>query len=502
MLANIYTNKIPNHLPPVGYLESATGSGKSTLLYSQLIERSKFNIQIVVREKRDQLDEFESELKATIKQRNASDNVVKIHSDNVKEFLTHWRVQRVKNGRTVEDIADLYTVNSVVQHWLECHTGADNSCDGVTGYILLITGVTIENLSKLSRQIKSQCDCWFDELPAITKSHEVTVKNNPSELKDLVRLNPQVVKRCKTKMPIITDGKIKHKTIDDTVHAVEPLPVLRAVLTQHGHNFSSKALKDLLQAIESDNKTVYIERSQWDLMSIRLAKSEDGDKGKTFFQEFTCRKLFSGWRTISFVSADFSRSMFNHRFCNHYGIRFVHHNRSKSMLKNNGFHSPDLLSRMHFVVLMTEKEDQRNSKWFLEEQGGGKKIDARLTDLLGEVDEPVLICTNSKRKTGRKLLDRDCEVISSKTIGSNKYQHINHVVFDASLNPSPKEKKMLNLFGFDDEVIYQDRTLNTMYQVISRCSLRDSNSTSPIFVYLPNMESAHALGSRFAENTP
>ncbi|MBV2125036.1 MAG: hypothetical protein KUF75_07800 [Candidatus Thiodiazotropha sp. (ex Ctena orbiculata)] len=510
MLNHIYTKNSAHHLPPVGYLESATGSGKSTLLYSQLIERSNFSIQIVVREKLEQLDEFESELKDVIQQRNAKDNVVKIHTDSVKEFLTSWRAHRVKHGRTVEDLADLRSVNSVVQHWLECHAGAENSCDGVTGYILLITGVTVENLSKLSSQIKSQCDCWFDELPSITQSHEVTVKNNPGELKDLVRLNPQVVKRCETKVPVIVNalvvrypnGKIKYKTIDDTVHAVEPTPALRTVLSQHGHNFSSKALKDLLQAIASDNKTVYVEKSQWDLMEVRLAKSEDVDKGKTFFQEFTCRKLFSGWRTLSFISADFSRSMFNHYFCKHYGVRFVHHNRSRAMLKNKGFHAPELLNRMHFVVLMTEKEDRRNSKWFLEEQGGGKKLDARLTDLLAEVDEPVLICTNTKRKTGRKLLDRDCEVISSKTIGSNKYQHISHVVFDASLNPSPKEKKMLNLFGFDDEVIYQDRTLNCMYQVISRCSLRDSNSTSPIFVYLPNMESAHALGSRFAANTP
>lgn len=510
MLNHIYTKNSAHHLPPIGYLESATGSGKSTLLYSQLIERSKFNIQIVVREKREQLNEFENELKAVIQQSNAKDNVVKIHSDNVKEFLTGWRAQRVKHGRTVEDLADLRSVNSVVQHWLECHTGADNSCDGVTGYILLITGMTIENLSKLSQPTKSQCDCWFDELPPITQSHEVTVKNNPAELKDLVRLNPQVVKQCETKMPVINNaevvrnpnGKIKYKTIDDTIHAVEPTPALRTVLAQHGHNFSSKALKDLLCAIASDNKTVYVEKSQWDLMEVRLSKAEDSDKGKTFFQEFTCRKLFSGWRTLSLISADFSRSMFNHRFCNHYGIRFVHHNRSRSMLKNSGFHSPDLLQRMHFVVLMTEKEDRRNSKWFIEEQGGGKKLDGRLTDLLAEVDEPVLICTNTKRKTGRKLLDRDCEVISSKTIGSNKYQHMNHVVFDASLNPNPKEKKMLNLFGFDDEVIYQDRTLNCMYQVVSRSSLRDSNSTSPIFVYLPNMESACALCSRFAANTP
>ena len=516
MNISIYTNPHTGFLAPLGYLEADTGTFKSTTTGKWVIARSRFNLQIVVCEKRDLLNEWEAMLKTELEQQGLSTGkVVKIHKDSVKDFVAGWIGRREHAGKSFEDLATIKTVNGAVSHWLKQHTGSNNSCEGVAGApsILLITQATLENLTDFDRRMKSQCEIWIDELPGVDNDYKVKVKNNPAEVKDFLQLSKDPVFYCKTKVPVIVDGEVsryknddvKYKKIDDTVHAVEPISTnaLKNHLTEKGHNIGQKAVEDLLKATLSNNKTVYVERSQWDLMDHKFSKVDDQDQGETFFFAMAKRKILTGWKSCTVISADFSKSIFSHWMTKRHRVNFTHHNQMMQSLSNGGRHAPDLIDRVHFVVLMTEKEEAkqaRNSKRYLEDHG--KLIDSRLVDLLNPVSDKVLICTNKDRKDGRELLKRDYETITSKDLGSNRFQDCHHVVFDAALNPNPKQKKMLNLFGIDDDLIYQDKTLNVMYQIASRSSLRNKNSKEPVFIYCMNMESADALARRFAANNP
>lgn len=513
---NIYTPPHTGTLPPLGYLEADTGTFKSTTTCKWVISRARFTLQLVVCEKRDLLNEWEAMLNTEIeKQGLPAGKVVKIHRDSLKDFVAGWIGRREQAGQSFDDLMTIKTVNGAASHWLKQHTGSKNSCEGVAGApsILLITQATLENLTDYNRQMKNQCEIWIDELPGVDNDYKVKVKNNPTEVKNLVRFSKDPVFYCKTKVPVIVDGEVsrykngdvKYKKVDDTIHAVEPISAtaLKDYIADKGHNIGQKAVEDLLKAVLSENKTVYIERSQWDLMDHKFSKGDDQDQGETFFFAMSKRKLFTGWKSCTVISADFSKSIFNHWMTNRHRFNFQHHNHMMQSLNNGGRHAPELIDRVHFVVLMTEKEEERqarNSKRYLEDHG--PLIDSRLVKMLQPVDGKVLICTNKDRKGGRDLLERECEVITSKDLGSNKFQDCHHVVFDAALNANPMQKKMLNLFGVDDDLIYQDKTLNVMYQIASRSSLRNKDCKEPVFIYCMSMESASALARRFAANNP
>jgi len=490
MFNNIYTRGKTRFLPPLGYLEADTGTHKTTATYSSVIERSRFNIQIVVCEKKTLLDEWEEGLKKVLSDADLpASKIKKIHCDCID-----------KNQ----------TVNSTVSEWLNKYTNNKNSCEGIAGAsgILLITQATLDNLTDLTRNIKAQCDIWFDELLSVDQEHRVQVKNNPAELKDFIQLSKDPTLYCKTKVPVIvngqvelnSNGEVKRKTIDDAVHTTEAISkgALQDELSKKGQNYS-QPIKNLLNAVLSENKTVYIKRSQWDLMAYKLSKNDDGDQGSTFFLSLLGIKLLSGWKSLTVISADFTKSKFYHWMTKQHRLAFIPHRQTKRTLLNSGYHDENLLKRTTFVTLMTKGEERRNSKSFLDDYG--KEIDARLYEELKSLNKPFLLCTNKDRKDGRALTKlKGCTIITSKDHGTNAFQDNDVVVFDAALNHKPDHKTMLELLGFSDEVVYEDMTLNVQYQIASRSSLRNKGSNAPVTIYCMNTESALALAKRYAAN--
>ncbi|MBL4898658.1 MAG: hypothetical protein JKX76_03300 [Colwellia sp.] len=486
MHATISHPGITRFLPPLGYLEADTATGKTSATCLSVIGRSRFNIQIVVCEKKTLLDQWEEGLTAT---GMPPCKVKKIHSDcpayNKK-------------------------VNHEVQQWLDTHTSLNKNPVGVAGAsgILLITQATLKSLTKLNRKIKGKCDIWFDELISVDQEHRIRVKNNPMEVKQFIRLGDDPVAHCKTKIPVIedgdvvlkNDGEMRRETVDDTLHVVEPVckGALGDELRNKGQNYN-QSVRGLLTAVHSENETVYIKRSQWGLMDVKLNKADDEDFGSTFFLSMLSRKLLSGWNSLTVISADFTRSKFYYWMAKRHDLSFISHRQTKRTLTNSGYHTEKWIQRTTFVYAIHDNEKRRNSTGYLNDNGD--RIDLSILREVKMLDQRFLLCTNTKRKGNRELVGlENCTVITSKDHGSNSFMDRNVLVFDAALNHKPDHQAMLELLGFTSEVIYDDMTLNVLYQIASRTSLRNEESNEPVTIFCMDSGSAKALARRFAAN--
>ncbi|WP_226864696.1 hypothetical protein [Microbulbifer taiwanensis] len=480
-------NKIGN-FPPLGCLEAATGSGKSTLAYELVKNRSRFNPQIVVCHKIEHLNQWEQGL--------------------LDAGCPEKKIENLNHKRATKDLS----VSAQTQQWINRYTGKKNCTAGIAGAsgILLITQETFKHLSRLERPQRWDIDLYFDELPTLFQPHNTKVHNFPETVKDYVKLD-RLVSHCKSEVPVIKDGKVqyykngrvKQKTIDDRVFTVIPNSVreLRDHLENHAQTYHQSERK-FLYAVLSRVETVYVKNSQWEMIGKPLKKKYDSEDGETYFLSQLNSGFLSGWNSCTVISADFSLSMFHHRFSSIHKLKFLRNAVYKNSLRYGGNHKPNCLDRLQFIYVISDDEKRRNSKEYL--KGHGTNVDNKLMRELRKMGNPnFLLATNNDRREDREITCLDnCTVISAKEHGSNKFQDKNVIVFDAALNNTPKQQSMLAALGYTDDLIYQDMTLNTVYQTVSRSSIRDDKSEAVVTVFLMDRSSAVETAKRFASGYP
>lgn len=96
---NIYASGKTRLLPPLGFLEADTGTHKTAATYYSVIERSRFNVQIVVCGKKAHLDEWEEGLHRALEKlyepnelELAKSKVTKVHEDCIDKNQRVFRV--------------------------------------------------------------------------------------------------------------------------------------------------------------------------------------------------------------------------------------------------------------------------------------------------------------------------------------------------------------------------------------------------------------------------
>lgn len=471
-------------LPPLGYIQADCGTGKSYQSIKQVIHHSRFSVQLVV--------------------------------CNTIKLLEQWKTDLILNGFNPERIKIFHSdncdnVNSVVTATILnfCGWSIENkkytpvsSCEGSGSCpIILFPFATLLKLNfrvpdyenrgylDINRSIRSQVNLWVDELPSVDEKRGVKVKNNPHEIQQWLKLG-EVVATTRTEI----DGK----KIQDSVHKVvaKDNVELQNELWMKSNNYHDSTRK-LLMSVVGRNENVYVKKSQWDLMAHRLDKKVDSDNGETNFISILHKGLLSGWGSITFISADFNRSRFSHGFSY---SKFIPHRVTKSKLLNSGHHSKDLLKRVRFVYAMKPKNDgseQLNSKRYLEMNG--EDLDQKFMKLASELNQPFLFCTNKSRQKDRKILEHpDCKVITSAEHGNNSFSSYNVLFFDCALRPKPGHESMLNLLGFDREILHTDLFINSLYQTTCRTSIRDSNSNEIVTIVCMEKSSAVEIATRLA----
>ena len=486
MDTSIYNTFKPQLLPPLGYIQADCGTGKSYQTIEQVIHHSRFNVQLVVCNTIKLLKQWECDLLSrgidpsrvyTFHSKNCS-NVNQVVTDTILKFTG------VKKTKTEKE-----TTYSFV-----------SSCeDSGSCPIILFPFATLLNLNftipdfdnpgeyiDLNRRIRQQCHLWIDELPNLDERREVWAKNNPSEITDWLLLGKKV-SDCRTE----SGGK----RIDDSLHRVEATnpEQLKTEMWQKSQNYN-KEHRLLLQSVLSSNETVYIKKSQWDLMGSRLDKKDDEDGGGTYFLSVLNKRLLSGWNSCNFISADFDRSKFSHWFKN---SRFTPHNATRSKLRNGGNHHPDLLKRVRIVYAMPDDEKRTNSTKYLESHG--EVLDQKFIREVKKLGQPFLLCTNTKRDKDREIRKIEgCRVITSAEHGNNSFSTYNVLVFDCALRSQPKHEAVLSTLGFDRRTLHTDMVLNSLYQTTCRTSIRDDSSNEVVTIFCMERSSAHDLANRLS----
>ena len=472
MTTSIYATNRSQLLPPLGYLQADCGTGKSYQTIKQVIHHSRFNVQLVVCGKTDLLDQWERDLLA-----HGANNVIKAHY------------------KTVAGNVNQHVTDTVLNY---CY--GNNTCEGVAGAcpIILITFATLVNLNftipdyenpgeylDINRAVRSQCHLWIDELPNLDEPRRVWAKNNPGEIKQWLKLDRKI-SDCRTEANGIN--------IADSLHTVVAIDsgLLRHEMMTMGQHYHDK--RPLLQSVLSRNETVYIKKSQWDLMNKRVKKKNDEDNGETYFISVLNKGLMSGWGSCTFISADFDRSKFSHWFKS---SRFTPHNAIRSKLRNGGYHHPDLLKRVRIVYAMPDDEKRLNSANYLKTYG--EALDKKFMREVKKIGQPFLLCTNTKRNEGREILDIEgCKVITSAEHGSNSFSDYNVLVFDCALRPEPKHEGILSTLGFDRGILHTDMVLNALYQTACRTSIRNDSSSETVTIFCMERSSAFDLANRLS----
>ncbi len=90
------------------------------------------------------------------------------------------------------------------------------------------------------------------------------------------------------------------------------------------------------------------------------------------------------------------------------------------------------------------------------------------------------------------------ERISCISHGLNSYQHVTKLAFLTALNETPKFRAFLgDITGISSSEIYNSITLASAYQTIMRTSLRNTESTAPVEVIVPDKRCADLLKESF-----
>ena len=509
MFNSIYTPG--NH--PVFTLAADTATGKTFSTSHHVIRNGKLRNQVIVCKK--------------------------------SKLLKQWKKDLIAHGANPARVTIIDTLNKKagesvipqVHQWFEDHKG----CENITGHILLITQAALNSIPRVEG--KAEIDIYFDELPKAHEGHGVKVHSNPELIKSRLMLGPRVA-TCKT---FVTGEDGKREEVEDSVHLVTALHKdgLQDELKNYGQNFN-KAESGLFTSVCSGFEDVFIKRTMWDNIGKRKKKREDNEKGVTLFVSLVNKNLFTGWHSVTIISADFDRSILKEwlskpihekqiypdsilpgKTKNEFPLKFIHHKPLGSKLRNGGKHPLSWIKRSQFVYFLDPEEKEFNSKAYLEKVNDKGETNTAIIDKkfyreLQKMGNPdFIMTTNDKLSTdGDRTTNRapvtvgedgnelslfdlpNHTPVSSMDSGSNAYMDKHVLFFDAALNLSPAYEGVLVALGISKEIIFEDMVINSLYQIASRLSLRDNESQEQVTIFCAEGSSAMALARRFAAHHP
>jgi hypothetical protein len=128
----------------------------------------------------------------------------------------------------------------------------------------------------------------------------------------------------------------------------------------------------------------------------------------------------------------------------------------------------------------------------------GKAALGKIAAYLSLQSEFIWTCNKTDRPVFGQALRRN--YLTPHQAGSNSWSHINAAAIIYSAKPDPFEAQILEERGIDADAVIQTRERETIYQFVSRTSIRDPDSGAPVIAYVFDRKQAEALQSRFDEH--
>ncbi|MBK8638676.1 MAG: DEAD/DEAH box helicase family protein [Chromatiaceae bacterium] len=263
--------------------------------------------------------------------------------------------------------------------------------------------------------------------------------------------------------------------------------------------------KDLFRKIISDDYDVYVDTNSW-------SKTIDGVKGPGQTEDQIARVYIlamlkpTKFENAIILGANFEHSIMFEYFRRFYNVNYVEHEGIKSGLKFSSHYCSEntrFARNIHYYYYFDSGKFSKNLR------------DKVVSDILPEANYKVIesieqAILKEKAFSENKsllfenndysgLLDKQGNFIRGQVIchGINEYRHLNHVVFLAALNRTPKHSQMLDTLGFDRQFVTRATQYETIYQDIMRTSLRNYEATDDVHVFVPTRQEVDYLISIF-----
>ena len=355
---------------------------------------------------------------------------------------------------------------SVVAELIAFMKGRDEEYDG--GCVVFITHKCLWDMPFFPN--KSNWDLIIDEIPDIDFEYHY----NLPDTSEFAIMSALTANEC----GINTMLRLKP-------HANAVSQVKRWARNPDGDDLL-KVIQPLFQEMTNQHSNVYVTRASWQRLGIE-------GHGRLDVHGWRSPSVCDGWQSVRIMGAFFNDSLLSMIWGQH-GVQF----------------RPD-----HQIEVATHRHDQalgsRVSVHYFSERNWSKHMRNKISvvddpfsvikPLIGELfgEEEFLLVANNDVPDGA-ILDDFPNVVRIPAIchGLNDYRHMTKILFLPALNNSPGHFSYLDkVLGISGDRLRQARAFQVMYQSIMRTALRNSSSTDPVSVIVPDLTMANWLGDVF-----
>lgn len=232
-----------------------------------------------------------------------------------------------------------------------------------------------------------------------------------------------------------------------------------------------------------------------------LHRSLDGDTegGKYPLYMFGLLQpwVFDGFKSAIIMGACFIESLL-YMLWSIQGVDFKRHNRLTSGLRYTEHPNGD---RLEIYYLTDDKWSKRLSTKSKELDGKPVSNNDIALEAVKEVfgDEPFTYLVNKDAEDKARLMFHDCaaEPLPHSPHGLNCFDHYDNIAAIASFLPPPYHHRFLSNFNLDGDAIRDAVHNQTIYQAITRTSLRDLDNDKPVKVLVTDKHVADWLARQF-----
>ena len=333
-------------------------------------------------------------------------------------------------------------------------------------------------MSFLPRNAMGGRDEWNlinDEIPQIDFFYEPCIPNNFNKITDLIELGDKFIDDIWT-------VKLKDKEVasqwlsgchDDMDQIIQP--IINGMVNEDMMLVRASSWNKVVSGLKSPD--------------VVVGKRKTGGN-KVFFMRLVTPASYSGFKSTTFMGANFTMSLFYDIWSRIMDVEFNAH---PQITKNLRYADHSSVAKR---LKITYLQENNYSKCQANTSRDGRKLAdtyaRKAHEVMGSDDA---LCVLNKDDASFK--PAKWTQISPMSHGLNEYQDYTNIYFGAALNRPPQHIKMLMDIGVSQEIIYRSSAIESAYQTLMRTALRNPDSAEIVQCVVVDKATAEAIAMLF-----
>lgn len=328
--------------------------------------------------------------------------------------------------------------------------------------VLLITHEAFKGCPNF--QGKQNWNLIVDEIPNVIPYYRFNLEGDATKLKEFSSV-------------IDSDREDEYKVV------VKDIGILNEIINRD--NDTTQGFRKFAIDLRNENFTLFCSREQWDRVGTKDKETGEVYKQIEIFGLMN-PSIFNGFKSVTVMGAHCDESLMYQIWLD------TGFSKSVNIVPRNNVTT---LGNRQLTIRYLSKKD-----WSKRLRDKVTKDDlADITNIFAGQNDVIYATNNDDSMIGR-LLPR-AQHIPNVSHGINSYSHISCACVATAMNLSPAHNKFLdNHFDTQREEIKRAIGEETIYQLISRTSLRDPNSTADVLLVVPDKRSAEGIARNYKGN--